>query len=196
MSQEQKRNAMLEWFYQKKEFFVLKDIEKIVPKETGMPGQTVQDILKSLVNDNLVDTEKIGTSTFYWAFPSKAKHIKKQELDRLKIRLEEENKRLKSLREKIIAAKVGREDTEKRQKLLQSLQVMRADEERLTLEIQKYKDSDPEALEKMKNEIKAAEEAKERWNDNITQIRSWCVNKFGVDENALNKQFEIPADLQ
>lgn len=48
---------------------------------------------------------------------------------------------------------VGREETEKRIKLLQRLQTMKMDEERITLEIQKYKDSDPEMLEKMKNDI-------------------------------------------
>lgn len=48
---------------------------------------------------------------------------------------------------------VGREDTDKRLKLLQKLQTMKGEEEKLTLEIQKYRDSDPEALEKMKKEI-------------------------------------------
>ena len=48
---------------------------------------------------------------------------------------------------------VGREETEKRLKVLQRLRTMQVDEERLTLEIQKYKDSDPEMLEQMKNEI-------------------------------------------
>lgn len=29
-------------------------------------------MLKSLVDDNLIDSDKIGTSTFYWSFNSKA----------------------------------------------------------------------------------------------------------------------------
>lgn len=33
---------------------------------------TVKDILMSLVYDGLVDTDKIGTSVYFWAFPSKA----------------------------------------------------------------------------------------------------------------------------
>lgn len=33
---------------------------------------TVKEILQSLVDDGLVDTDKIGTCVYFWAFPSKA----------------------------------------------------------------------------------------------------------------------------
>lgn len=33
---------------------------------------SVKEILTSLVDDGMVDTEKIGTSVYFWAFPSKA----------------------------------------------------------------------------------------------------------------------------
>lgn len=38
-------------------------------------------------------------------------------------------------------------------------------------------------------------EAANRWTDNVYTLRSWCVKKFNVDQNELNKQFEIPEDL-
>jgi len=33
---------------------------------------SVKEILQSLVDDALVDAERIGTSNYFWAFPSKA----------------------------------------------------------------------------------------------------------------------------
>lgn len=33
---------------------------------------SVKEILTSLVDDGMVDTDKIGTSVYFWAFPSKA----------------------------------------------------------------------------------------------------------------------------
>ena len=33
--------------------------------------QSIKDVLQSLVDDNLVDLEKIGIQNFYWSFPSK-----------------------------------------------------------------------------------------------------------------------------
>jgi len=34
----------------------------------------VREVVQSLVDERLVDTEKIGSSVYYWAFPSKAAH--------------------------------------------------------------------------------------------------------------------------
>lgn len=37
-------------------------------------SMSVKEVLQSLVDDNLVDTEKIGTSVYFWSYPSKAMH--------------------------------------------------------------------------------------------------------------------------
>lgn len=44
---------------------------------------TVKDVLQSLVDDNMVDCERVGTSNYYWAFPSKALHARKHKLEEL-----------------------------------------------------------------------------------------------------------------
>ena len=33
---------------------------------------SVKDVLQSLVDDGMVDSDRIGTSNYFWAFPSKA----------------------------------------------------------------------------------------------------------------------------
>jgi len=43
-------------------------LEKLGPKEKGVIAQSVKDVIQSLVDDNLVDSEKIGTSVYFWAF--------------------------------------------------------------------------------------------------------------------------------
>ena len=55
-----------------KDFFLLKDLEKQCQKEKGITSMSVKDIVTSLVDDGMVDTDKIGTSVYFWAFPSKA----------------------------------------------------------------------------------------------------------------------------
>ena len=37
--------------------------------------QSVKEVLQSLVDDGLVDTDRIGTSNYFWSFPSKASNI-------------------------------------------------------------------------------------------------------------------------
>lgn len=34
--------------------------------------QTVKDVVQSLVDDRLVEVEKVGSGNFFWAFPAKA----------------------------------------------------------------------------------------------------------------------------
>ena len=43
-------------------------------------SMSVKEILQSLVDDAMVDTDKIGTSVYFWAYPSKALHMVSQEL--------------------------------------------------------------------------------------------------------------------
>jgi Fe2+ or Zn2+ uptake regulation protein len=69
VSHDEKRMRMLQIFYEKKEFFTLKEIEKIAPKEKGIVVQSVKDVLQTLADDGLVRSEKIGTSTYFWRFP-------------------------------------------------------------------------------------------------------------------------------
>ena len=37
-----------------------------------LDAMVVKEIVQGLVDDNMVDTERIGTSNYFWAFPSKA----------------------------------------------------------------------------------------------------------------------------
>lgn len=41
---------------------------------SSVASMSVKEVLQSLVDDNLVDTDKIGTSIYFWAYPSKAMH--------------------------------------------------------------------------------------------------------------------------
>ncbi len=36
---------------------------------------SVKDVVQSLVDDGLVDSERIGTSNYFWSFPSKTANI-------------------------------------------------------------------------------------------------------------------------
>lgn len=66
---DEKRARMLQIFHEKRQFFTLKEIENIAPKEKGIVVQSVKDILQALVDDDSVHAAKIATSTYYWMFP-------------------------------------------------------------------------------------------------------------------------------
>lgn len=44
---------------------------------------SVKEVLQSLVDDSMVDCERVGTSNYYWSFPSKAVHVRKRRIEEL-----------------------------------------------------------------------------------------------------------------
>ncbi|KAI0309803.1 Mnd1 family-domain-containing protein [Amylostereum chailletii] len=67
----EKRAKMLEIFHETKDFFQLKELEKLGQKK-GVVSQTVKDVVAELVSDGLVKSDKVGSSNFFWSFPSQA----------------------------------------------------------------------------------------------------------------------------
>jgi len=195
LSLEEKRKAMLEIFYEKKEFFQLKDLEKIAPKEKGIVVQSVKDVLQSLVDDCMVDTDKIGTSVYYWSFPSKTASIRKQKLELLQKKIEETKKRKLNTDTKLDAAKADRKDEDGLNSLLEQLKQAQEINKSLKPKLKQYEELDPDALVALKTEAEMAKTSANRWTDNIDNIKSWCKNKFFMEESVLNKQFGIPEDL-
>ncbi|GLD72507.1 meiotic nuclear division protein 1 homolog isoform X1, partial [Lates japonicus] len=110
---------------------------------------TVKEVLQSLVDDNMVDCERVGTSNYYWAFPSKALNARNHKLEELKKQISEAKQRKASLQKAVEKAKVGRQDTKERSSLLQELQALREERTRLQAELEKYRECDPEVVEEM-----------------------------------------------
>ncbi|XP_042090192.1 meiotic nuclear division protein 1 homolog isoform X2 [Ovis aries] len=178
-----------------KDVFQLKDMEKIAPKEKGITAMSVKEVLQSLVDDGMVDCERIGTSNYYWAFPSKALHARKRKLEVLDSQLSEGNQKYANLQKSIEKAKVGRHETEERTMLAKELSSLRDQKEQLQAEVEKYRECDPQVVEEIRQANQVAKEAANRWTDNIFAIKSWAKRKFGFEENKIDKNFGIPEDF-
>ncbi|TKS68464.1 Meiotic nuclear division protein 1 -like protein [Collichthys lucidus] len=154
LSLEEKRTRMMEIFFESKDVFQLKDIEKIAPKTKGIAPMTVKDVLQSLVDDNMVDCERVGTSNYYWAFPSKTLHARKHKLEELQKQKE-------------------------RSALLKQLKALREERTQLQAELEKYRECDPEVIEQMNNifSIKS-------WTKKKFAFDDGRINKaFGIPED-------------
>ncbi|XP_068750354.1 meiotic nuclear division protein 1 homolog [Montipora capricornis] len=195
LSLEEKRTRLLELFYEKKDFFLLKELEKIAPKEKGITSMSVKEVVQSLVDDNLVDTDKIGTSIYFWAYPSKAMHTRQQKLQQLTTQINDCEKKIASTMEQLKRAYSGREKSDDRDTILEELAQKENLCNKLEKELEKYKECDPEVLENIKKETVMAKEGVDRWTDNVFTIKSWCVKKFGLEEKMIDKNFGIPEDF-
>uniref|UniRef100_A0A3P9M8U3 Meiotic nuclear division protein 1 homolog n=1 Tax=Oryzias latipes TaxID=8090 RepID=A0A3P9M8U3_ORYLA len=195
LSLEEKRTRMMEIFFESKDVFQLKDIEKIAPKSKGIAPMTVKDVLQSLVDDNMVDCERVGTSNYYWAFPSKALNARKHKLEELQKQLSDAKQRKATLQKVVEKAKVGRQDTKERSSLLKELKALREERAQLQVELDQYRECDPQVVEDMRKSNAVAKEAISRWTDNVFAIKSWTKKKFAFDDSRINKAFGIPDDF-
>ncbi|XP_020296187.1 meiotic nuclear division protein 1 homolog isoform X2 [Pseudomyrmex gracilis] len=195
VSVDEKRLRMLQIFYETKEFFTLKEIEKIAVQQKKIVVQSVKDVLEALVDDGLVKSEKIGTSTYYWRFPGDNITATEARISDTNKKLVEAEFKLQKIKEKIEREKEQKNDTEERRNLMKEIEKLRKEEQEIKQQIVKFSDVDEGAIAEMSKTARRYKDAANTWTDNIFSLQTWCKNKFGITEQNLNKQFNIPDDL-
>ena len=195
LSTEEKKKRMLDWFHESQDFFQLKEIEKLCSTEKGITINTIKDTLISLCDDGSVETEKIGTSSYYWSLPSKALKIREQNLKQQEQDLKAEKERNEILKQNYESFNSMEDDSEKRGELVDRLEQLKMFKKKIQNDLDAYKENDPATVTKWKSEIVMSKKAYNRWVDNIYALRDFLKKKFNIDEKMLNKQFEIPDDL-
>ena len=71
---------------------------------------SVKEVLQSLVDDNLVNSEKVGSSSYYWAFKSQVLNVKQNKLKELKKQLDETEQKIKTVEKNVAHAKSERQE--------------------------------------------------------------------------------------
>lgn len=167
------------------------------PKK-GVITQSVKDVVQSLVDDDLVSKDKIGTSVYFWSLPSCAGNQLRNVHQKLDTDLQSSGKRHAELVEQCEALKKGREESDEREAALADLKAIELKHNELKNELAKYRDNDPAAFEAMKEAIEVAHTSANRWTDNIFTLKQWCSNNFPQAKEQLEnmyKEFGITDDF-
>ncbi|KAI8641927.1 meiotic nuclear division protein 1 [Parasitella parasitica] len=194
LSVDEKRKRIESLFHESGEFYQLKDIEKLGVKK-GVTSQSIKDILMSLVDDGLVMTDKIGTSNYFWSFPSAAIQTKRTKLDDLRQNVHKQEERKKKLDDCIKEAADDRQESVERSQLLAELKQEQDLSKELQLELHKYAENDPELYHKKEKASQIAKEAANRWTESIWEMQSYCVNRFGMERQLFDQTFGIKDDF-
>lgn len=188
LSLEEKREQMLQIFYESQDFFLLKELEKLGPKK-GVISQSVKDVVQSLVDDDLVLKDKIGTSVYFWSLPSCAGNQLRSAYSKLEADLLNSQKRFDELLEQRDNLKKGREESDEREAALEELKIVEQQHKKLKEELASYADNDPAALESMRNATAIAHSAANRWTDNIFTVQQWCSSNFPQAKEQLEHMY-------
>uniref|UniRef100_A0ACD5XXL0 Uncharacterized protein n=1 Tax=Avena sativa TaxID=4498 RepID=A0ACD5XXL0_AVESA len=188
LSLEEKREQMLQIFYDSQDFYLLKELEKMGPKK-GVISQSVKDVVQTLVDDDLVLRDKIGTSVYFWSLPSCAGNQLRTTYSKLESDLSNSKKRYMELVEQRDDLKRGREDSDEREDALEELKAVELRHKKLKEELAAYADSDPSALEAMKDATEVAHSAANRWTENIFNLQQWCSTTFPQAKEQLEHMY-------
>jgi len=200
MSAEEKRKVILTLYHQTKSVYTEKEIIALATK-AGVNANTVADVNQSLVDDGLVEKEKIGGSNFFWSFPGKKDRM--MQLNHEKTLKEIESLKMKEneATAKLADAKRGREDDNgERPKKLAKLAELKAQKAKLEGELAILKENDPQALADLEKELKICKEAANRWTDNIFACKSYLTKKRGMSSKealriiGITSAFDYPED--
>eukprot|EP00850_Spirogloea_muscicola_P001658 SM000006S19423 [mRNA] locus=s6:633553:635406:- [translate_table: standard] len=189
LSLEEKRDKLLEIFYETKDFFLLKELERLGPKK-GVISQAVKDVLQALVDDDLVMKDKIGTSVYFWSLPSLASKQLQQSVSKHEGELAATKNKKVELEEQLENMKSGREESADREAALARLSRLLDEEKSLKAEIFKYAEHDPEVSARKRDAIKVAHDATNRWTDNIFAMQRWCNTNYPDSREKLASAYE------
>ncbi|KAK3436333.1 hypothetical protein EUGRSUZ_C00941 [Eucalyptus grandis] len=190
LSLEEKREKMLQIFYESQDFFLLKELEKLGPRK-GVITQSVKDVVQSLVDDDLVSKDKIGTSVYFWSLPSCAGNQLQNVYRKLESDVQSSERRLVELADQCNALKKGREESDEREEALSNPKKVEEKYNELKDGMAEYADNDPAAaFEAMKDAISVAHAAANRWTDNIFTLRQWCSNNFPEAKEQLEHMYQ------
>ncbi|OQR85615.1 meiotic nuclear division protein [Achlya hypogyna] len=194
VSLDEKRERILKIYHESLDVFNLKEVEKIGSK-AGVVLQTIKDVNQALVDDNLVDTDKIGSGNYFWSFPSKVAQQRKRKLEDLEARRDEVKAKLAHVTASIEKHKSLQTQTDDRAERLAHLATLKGQIDEMQKKLVLLQENDPDILKKLDAKIKIAKEGVDRWTDNIFNMKSWVIKKNSCSSAEVEKWLGIPEDF-
>lgn len=192
LSLDDKRAIILSLFKKSGSFYHYKDIEKHCT-QNKISFMIVKELLAGIVADNLVETEKIGSSSYYWSLPNRVYEAKNKELERQTYNVEITKNEIKNTEQKISDNKKLRIENNEREKKLEELAELEKEKEEYLKVLKDFESKDPEKYEKFVNYKKNMEQLNETWIDNIYTIEQWMKKKRPDIE--FEKMFPVVSEL-
>lgn len=189
LSVDDKRKKILALYHDRQEPFNLKELESLGTKE-GVVQQTIKEVNQSLIDDNLVCTDKIGAANFFWSFPKKALQdqltLNAQLIEQIGIA----QSALRALEADLEASKETRGHPDRAQQLDRLAAALAADKG-LDAEIDRFKYNDPEEVKKVRTSSAVCQQAANRWTDNLYQIKAFLTKKKAMASKEADKLLKI-----
>ncbi|OMJ94580.1 hypothetical protein SteCoe_2227 [Stentor coeruleus] len=192
---DEKRERMLKIFYDKKEVFNLKELETLGGK-AGVISMSVKEVVQSLLDDNMVEQDKIGAGNFMWALPSKGRQIRMKKLDELKNSIQEIKTQKKTLTQQINNQLKDKPESSERLEKMQELRSLISQIQEGQKRKEVLKSCSKGFYDECCLKYTGLRDSINQITDNIFMAKSFLLSRNpGLSSSEINKHFNIPEDL-
>ncbi|CDO75687.1 hypothetical protein BN946_scf184941.g40 [Trametes cinnabarina] len=151
------------------------------PKMKGIVSQSVKEVLQSVVDDGLVQMDKIGSSNFFWSFPSQRGAMMQNRLTTVQETQKTLRSQLDELRAAVEVERAARPESDQRLQDLDKLAELKKEHAKLESELAAYGACDPAKVEEKRRAVVLAREAALRWTDNYVMLLSYFTRQNGIE---------------
>ncbi|KAH9935617.1 meiotic nuclear division protein 1 [Fomitopsis serialis] len=162
----------------------------------GIVSQSVKEVLQSLVDDGLVQADKIGSSNFFWSFPSQRGAMMQHRLTAVKESQASYRSQIKELHTAIEMETAARPGSTERNASLSRLSAAQKELEGLVTELAQYGACDPVKVEEKKRAVMLAKEAAVRWTDNYVLLLGHFTRQSCVEPSEIKKYLGVDDDYE
>lgn len=193
LSAEEKRKRLLDAFYESMDFFVLKEVEKMATKR-GIVLMSVKDVLQSLVDDNMVNQEKIGQSNFFWSFPSQKVVQRRCALAKFRAEQDALGTKLVKAQEDLVREQNGR-SSKGRRALIKEYGALRAEQDSVDDLLKKYGRCDPVKYKEKKRSLAEKVAETNGITEKLFTVQDYVCRKFNIGRREFCESFGIDEAL-
>ena len=137
---------------------------------------------QSLVDDGLVDKEKIGGSNYFWSFPAKKDRMNQLAHEETLRRIESLKSAVNEAEARLADAKRGREEDDeggRAAKMTRKAELSK-ELEGAARELETLRQNDPREIANLEKELRLVTGGAHRWTDNIFSCKDYLVKKRGM----------------
>ncbi|GKT23735.1 Meiotic nuclear division protein 1 like protein [Aduncisulcus paluster] len=188
---EERADKVYTFLHESAEPYTIKILEK-KSKDIGVYAMQLKDMLKRLMDDDKIIGEKLGSSVWYWSFPSTTSQAAKVDNERATKKLSVIQKEVDALRKEKEELQIGREDTPQRKMLIAQYKELKSKQKELSSKIAWLRKNDPQAIAKKRRCFADVIRGVNQWTDATYSLKSYIVKNYpSIEEPELKKHLGI-----
>lgn len=196
VSTDEKLSKIIAFLNSTDTFYNIKELESRLSKECGIGSMLVPDLIKNLLDENLISMEKCGNTNVYWCFSNQKKHLYSCETEKAALTIEALKEECEKKRRQLEKIKVSTKPSPERNALYQEYNRLKEVVMAIGEKRKQAKDCPYGEFNKLKKEIEEMKRKISVQTDNIFTLQAFASNRFNIPRKDFNISFNVPEEME